>query len=90
MRVEDDAKKVAELVKKVMTDADLVVTTGGVSVGKKDIMHEVLKILKCEKLFWRIAVKPGMPTLCASSTVRNITRRAPRMPMATTSAASPN
>lgn len=66
MRVEDDAKKVAELVKKVMTDADLVVTTGGVSVGKKDIMHEVLKILNCEKLFWRIAVKPGMPTLCAS------------------------
>lgn len=66
MRVEDDAQKVAELVKKVMTDADLVVTTGGVSVGKKDIMHEVLKILNCEKLFWRIAVKPGMPTLCAS------------------------
>ena len=66
MRVEDDAKKVAELVKKVMTDADLVVTTGGVSVGKKDIMHEVLKILNCKKLFWRIAVKPGMPTLCAS------------------------
>lgn len=66
MRVEDNAKKVAELVKKVMTDADLVVTTGGVSVGKKDIMHEVLKILNCEKLFWRIAVKPGMPTLCAS------------------------
>lgn len=66
MRVEDDAKKVAEIVEKVMTDADLIVTTGGVSVGKKDIMHEVLKILNYEKLFWRIAVKPGMPTLCAS------------------------
>lgn len=39
--------------------------TGGVSVGKKDIMHEVLNILGCERIFWKIAVKPGMPTLCA-------------------------
>ncbi len=33
-------------------------------MGKKDIMHDVFKILGCERLFWRIAIKPGMPTLC--------------------------
>ena len=28
-------------------------------------MHEVLKLLDCERIFWKIAIKPGMPTLCA-------------------------
>lgn len=64
-RAGDSARLVAEKVAKAAETADILITTGGVSVGKKDIMHEVLQILGCEKLFWRIAVKPGMPTLCA-------------------------
>lgn len=44
------------------TDCDLLITTGGVSVGKKDIMHEVVKNLG-EKLFWRIKIKPGAPVI---------------------------
>lgn len=28
-------------------------------------MHEVVKRLGYERIFWRVAVKPGMPTLCA-------------------------
>lgn len=63
--VEDDAALAAEKIREAVKDADIVITTGGVSVGKKDIMHDVLKLLLCEQLFWRIAVKPGMPTLCA-------------------------
>lgn len=63
-RVKDDAKEVAARIEKVAEYADIVITTGGVSVGKKDIMHEVLEILGCERIFWRIAIKPGMPTLC--------------------------
>ena len=64
-RVGDDPKAAAEMIRDAAKEADLVVTTGGVSVGKKDIMHEVVKILGCETIFWKIAVKPGMPTLCA-------------------------
>lgn len=64
-RAEDDVELVADRVKKAAGGADIIITTGGVSVGKKDIMHEVLKVLPCECLFWRIAIKPGMPTLCA-------------------------
>lgn len=63
--VSDQAGVVVQWIKLAAEQADLIVTTGGVSVGKKDIMHEVLEELKCEKLFWRIDVKPGMPTLCA-------------------------
>lgn len=64
-RAEDDAQVVAEKMKEAFQHSDLIITTGGVSVGKKDIMHDVLKILNCKKLFWKIAIKPGMPTLCA-------------------------
>ncbi len=64
-RSEDEPAAAAEWIRKAAKEADLIVTTGGVSVGKKDIMHDVLKYLNCERIFWKIAVKPGMPTLCA-------------------------
>ncbi|MGN0314255.1 MAG: gephyrin-like molybdotransferase Glp [Fusicatenibacter sp.] len=59
----DDPEVMAEKIRTASQNADLVVTTGGVSVGKKDIMHDVFKLLGCEQIFWRIAIKPGMPTL---------------------------
>ena len=59
----DDPAEMAGKIRTHAENADLIVTTGGVSVGKKDIMHEVFQILECEQLFWRIAIKPGMPTL---------------------------
>lgn len=64
-RVSDRAQEVAAKLREAAETADILITTGGVSVGKKDIMHEVLQLLECRKLFWRIEVKPGMPTLCA-------------------------
>ncbi|MGL6064586.1 MAG: molybdopterin molybdotransferase MoeA [Fusobacteriaceae bacterium] len=44
---------------------DLLITTGGVSVGRKDIMHEVINVLKCDKLFWKVKIQPGTPVLCS-------------------------
>lgn len=44
---------------------DLVITTGGVSVGEKDLMEAALREIGAEILFHGIAVKPGMPTLAA-------------------------
>lgn len=60
----DVPELVAKRIEEVISDADIIVTTGGVSVGKKDIMHDVLKLLPSEKIFWKVAMKPGMPTLC--------------------------
>lgn len=45
--------------------ADLILTTGGVSVGKSDLMPAVLGGLGAEVLFWRVAMKPGTPVLAA-------------------------
>lgn len=32
-------------------------------MGKKDIMHESLRLINAERIFWRVKMKPGMPTL---------------------------
>ena len=42
-------------------DADVLVTTGGVSVGEHDLMRAVLTELGCEMRLWRIRMRPGAP-----------------------------
>lgn len=59
----DDAAAVAQAVQEAAAGADLVLTTGGVSVGKKDILHEVTARLETEPVFWKIRMKPGSPAL---------------------------
>lgn len=59
----DDPENAAALIREYAKKSDLIVTTGGVSVGKKDIMHDVYEILGAERIFWRVSIKPGMPTL---------------------------
>ena len=41
--------------------ADVLVTTGGVSVGPHDLVRSVGAELGVEEVFWRVAVKPGKP-----------------------------
>jgi molybdopterin molybdotransferase len=42
-------------------EADVVVTSGGVSVGPHDLVRAVSADLGVEEVFWRVAVKPGKP-----------------------------
>jgi len=42
-------------------EADVLVTSGGVSVGQHDLVREVERELGVEEVFWRVAVKPGKP-----------------------------
>ena len=41
--------------------ADVVVSSGGVSVGPHDLVRTVASELGVEEVFWRVAVKPGKP-----------------------------
>ncbi len=61
--VPDEPEQMAEALRRAAQEADLIVTTGAVSVGKKDIMHESIARIGAERVFWGIRVKPGMPTL---------------------------
>jgi molybdopterin molybdotransferase len=40
---------------------DVVISTGGVSVGGHDLVREVERELGVRELFWRIAMRPGKP-----------------------------
>jgi molybdopterin molybdotransferase len=41
--------------------ADVLVTSGGVSVGPHDLVRRILGDLGVEEIFWGVAVKPGKP-----------------------------
>ena len=45
---------------KAAKQADVIITTGGVSVGAADYMKEVLKKIG-QVLFWKLSIKPGRP-----------------------------
>ena len=40
---------------------DIVITSGGVSVGTFDAVKDALRQLKVEQRIWRVAIKPGKP-----------------------------
>lgn len=62
----DDAD---ELYKALLTStADIIVTTGGVSVGRADFAKSVLAKLSAEVKFGRLHMKPGKPTTFATLT----------------------
>jgi molybdopterin molybdotransferase len=58
--VEDDRAAHRRALERAL-DADVVVTTGGVSVGPHDLVRETEADLGVEEVFWRVAVKPGKP-----------------------------
>jgi len=42
-------------------DADVLLTSGGVSVGEHDLVRGLLAEIGVVEVFWRVAVKPGKP-----------------------------
>jgi len=42
-------------------EADVVITSGGVSVGPHDLVRRIAAELGVEEVFWGVAVKPGKP-----------------------------
>ena len=64
--VKDDIDSITNLLEMALQKADIVVTTGGVSVGDYDFVQDVIKDkLKAEVLFHGVTVKPGMHILAA-------------------------
>ena len=57
----DDADVLRNAMEEAMESADVVVTSGGVSVGEKDLVKSTLLYLGVEQVFWGIKLKPGKP-----------------------------
>ena len=63
--VPDDRDALHEAFTRAVDQADLVVSTGGVSVGDHDLVPEILSALGAETLFHKLSIKPGRPALTA-------------------------
>jgi molybdopterin molybdotransferase len=64
-RLPDDLAALAKAVANVTATADLVLTTGGVSVGDHDLIPAAVRLAGAEILFHRVAIRPGTPVLAA-------------------------
>ena len=58
--VHDDPATLEQTLIQASTQADVVLTSGGVSVGEADFMKQLLEKLG-QVVFWKIAMKPGRP-----------------------------
>ncbi len=63
--VADDLGAIAGVLARAET-ADLIVTSGGASVGDHDLIRPALEAWGAKIDFWRIAIKPGKPLLVAT------------------------
>jgi len=60
----DSIQSIKELIKNSL-DADLIITSGGVSVGDADFTKDAFNEFKTENIFEGIKIKPGKPTVLA-------------------------
>ncbi len=61
----DDLDTIKEKLLEALSLGDLVITTGGVSVGDADLVKEAFQEIGGEVLFWRVQMKPGTPIAVA-------------------------
>lgn len=63
--VSDDVEKLRSAIDDALENFDVLITTGGVSVGDYDFTKPVLRDLGAEIYFEKVSLKPGKPTVFA-------------------------
>lgn len=61
VRCADELDALQRSVRTALQWSDVVITAGGVSVGERDLMKPVFEQLGVNTVYWRVAIKPGMP-----------------------------
>ncbi|MBD0778718.1 molybdopterin molybdotransferase MoeA [Maribacter sp. ANRC-HE7] len=61
MHLKDDKSAIKKELSHILETYDAVLLSGGVSMGKFDFIPEVMEDLEVEKVFHRVAQKPGKP-----------------------------
>lgn len=61
----DKIEVIKESVKSNLEWADMIITTGGVSVGDADVVKEAFQEAGAKLLFWKVNMKPGTPIAVA-------------------------
>ncbi len=61
--VQDTEQATSEAIERATREADLVITSGGVSAGQADFVSKAIAKLG-ELTFWKLAMRPGRPLAC--------------------------
>lgn len=61
LHLKDDKKAIEDGLRKALQENDVLLLSGGVSKGKFDFIPEVMESLGVEKVFHRVAQRPGKP-----------------------------
>lgn len=61
--ISDDFNEIGNFINEISKEVDIIITTGGVSVGEKDLLKEAIKVINGERIFWKINIKPGSAML---------------------------
>jgi molybdopterin molybdotransferase len=59
--VSDDKEEHRRAIERALLGFDMLVTTGGASVGPHDLVRKVQAGLRVQEVFWGVAMKPGKP-----------------------------
>jgi molybdopterin molybdotransferase len=59
--VADDANEHTRAMERALLGFDMLITSGGASVGTHDLVRATQAKLRVEELFWGVSVKPGKP-----------------------------
>ena len=66
--IAQDSLKSIEYIIGLAQDADLIITIGGASVGKYDLINEATNNFGLDKSFHKVAMRPGKPLMAGKST----------------------
>ncbi|MFZ1321605.1 MAG: gephyrin-like molybdotransferase Glp [Ignavibacteria bacterium] len=59
--VKDERKKINDCIKIMLKASDVILISGGISVGKYDLVKEILHNLGVNEIFYKVLQKPGKP-----------------------------
>ena len=61
----DSIEGIVSVVEKAEKECQIIISTGGVSVGEKDLVLRAVESIGYRRLFWKISMKPGSPMFSA-------------------------
>ena len=71
-KVPDNYEQTVHTLKEAIDENDLVIITGGISVGDYDFVGKALQELHVEELFYKVKQKPGKPLFYGKNTATQI------------------
>lgn len=70
--IPDEMDAIAAALSGAMAESDMIITSGGASVGDRDLIKDAIDISGARRLFWKVGMKPGTAIACGEKDGRLI------------------